>query len=163
MHRSLRRDGITIDHITYYNNALRPWIQTRDRPEPLLIRRDPRDLSRIFVLDPERRDYLEIPYRTLSRPSITLWEHRIARKRLRERRHAAVDEESLFTAIDEMRTIERQAAHLTRGARRNRARRQRGVEPAKTTEISISEKAPLSEKPYVDIGSVQPFDDIESW
>lgn len=49
--RSLQRDGITIDHITYYSHSLRPWIQLRDQPTRLLIRRDPRDLSRIFVLD----------------------------------------------------------------------------------------------------------------
>ena len=65
--RSLQRDGITIDHITYYSNALHPWIQLRNQPAPLLIRRDPRDLSRIFVLDAENNVYLEVPYRMLSR------------------------------------------------------------------------------------------------
>jgi putative transposase len=80
LRRSLQRDGITIDHITYYSNALRPWIQAQNQPEPLLIRRDPRDLSRVFVLDTDRKTYLEIPYRMLSRPAITLWEHRLARK-----------------------------------------------------------------------------------
>lgn len=67
VHRSLQRDGITIDHITYYSNALRPWIQRRNWPVRLLIRRDPRDLSRIFVLDTDDNAYLEVPYRTLCR------------------------------------------------------------------------------------------------
>jgi len=109
--RSLQRDGITLDHITYFSNALRPWIQARDRANPVLIRRDPRDLSRIFVFDAASGDYLEIPYRDLSRPAITLWEHKLARKHLREQRRASVDEVSLFAAIDEMREIERQAKH----------------------------------------------------
>ena len=66
---------------------------------------------------------MEVPYRMLSRPAITLWEHRLARKRLRDQRHAAINEESLFTAIDEMREIEHHAENLTRTARRNRTRR----------------------------------------
>jgi len=42
----------------------------------LLVRRDPRDLSRVFVLDPLDGGYLEVPTRDLSRPAISLWEHR---------------------------------------------------------------------------------------
>ena len=155
--RSLQRDGITIDHITYYSNALHPWIQLRNQPAPLLIRRDPRDLSRIFVLDAENNAYLEVPYRMLSRPTITLWEHKLARKRLREQRRTAVDEASLFAAIDEMREIERKAETLTRTARRNRTRRQID---SKSDSATTQAETPA---PTVDIGPVRPFDDIEPW
>ena len=158
--RSLQRDGITIDHITYYSNALRPWIQRRNRPVPLLIRRDPRDLSRIFVLDTDDNAYLEVPYRTLSRPTITLWEHKLARKRLREQRHAEVDEASLFAAIDELRTIEREASALTRTARRNRARCQATALPALGPDTGA---LPVTSPDPGATGPVHPFDDIESW
>lgn len=155
--RSLQRDGITIDHITYYSNSLRPWIQLRNQPTPLLIRRDPRDLSRIFVLDEENNLYLEVPYRMLSRPAITLWEHKLARKRLREQRQIAVDEASLFSAIDEMREIERKSETLTRTARRNRTRR-------KTDSIESGEKKSPSEVSSVaNIVPARPFEDIEPW
>ncbi|MFT4060140.1 MAG: Mu transposase C-terminal domain-containing protein [Legionella sp.] len=156
--RSLQRDGITIDHITYYSNSLRPWIQLRNQPGRLLIRRDPRDLSRIFVLDAESNCYLEVPYRTLSRPTITLWEHKLARKRLREQRRAAVDEARLFSAIDELREIERKSEALTRTARRNRARRKN--DSMKTEHASIPAKRPAE---IASIGSVRPFEDIEPW
>ena len=159
LRRSLQRDGITIDHITYYSDVLRPWIQARDRPNPLLIRRDPRDLSRVFVFDARSSGYLEIPYRNLSRPTITLWEHKLARKRLREQRRAAVDEASLFEAVEEMREIERQAHTLTRTARRNRNRRK----VAQTAESSAEyKKVPAPGSP-VALGPVPPFDDIEPW
>ncbi len=157
MRRSLQRDGITVDPITYYSTALRPWIQSRDRPEPLLVRRDPRDLSRIFVLDAENNGYIEVPYRTLSRPAITLWEHKLARKRLREQQRAAVDEDSLFAAIDEMREIEREAGVLTRTARRNRTRRKTGSDSAGGTPQA---ELPI---PATDVGPARPFDDIEPW
>ena len=157
MRRSLQRDGITIDHITYFSNSLRPWIQFRDQPTPLLVRRDPRDLSRIFVLDAKNNCYLEVPYRMLSRPSITLWEHKLARNRLREQRRTIVDEASLFTAIDEMREIERKAETLTRTARRNRTRRK--------TDSTKSGESVNSQTPSVltNIGPARPFEDIEPW
>ena len=93
----------------------------------------------------------------LSRPTITLWEHKLARKRLREQRRTAVDEASLFAAIDEMREIERKAETLTRTARRNRTRRQID---SKSESASTQAETPA---PTVDIGPVRPFDDIEPW
>jgi putative transposase len=149
--RSLQRDGITIDHITYFSHSLRPWIQLRDQPTPLLVRRDPRDLSRIFVLDVENNCYIEVPYRMLSRPSITLCEHKLARKRLREQQRTIVDEESLFAAIDEMREIERKSETLTRTTRRNRTRRK--IDSTKPDEGVVSETPSV----VANTGPVRPF------
>ncbi len=69
IHRNLRRDGFMLDHIIYYNNALRPLIANRDKYGKFLIRRDPRDLSRIYVYLEEEKTYLEISYRSLISPS----------------------------------------------------------------------------------------------
>ncbi len=76
--RTLTRTGFVIDHIHYYADALKPWIARRERLPAFLIRRDPRDISRIWVLEPEGQHYLEIHYRTLSHPAVTLWEQRQA-------------------------------------------------------------------------------------
>ncbi|WP_446443401.1 Mu transposase C-terminal domain-containing protein [Pseudocitrobacter faecalis] len=76
--RTLTRTGFVIDHIHYYADALKPWIARRERLPAFLIRRDPRDISRIWVLEPEGQHYLEIHYRTLSHPAVTLWEQRRA-------------------------------------------------------------------------------------
>ena len=159
--RSLRRDGITIDHITYFSSALKPWIQGRERrPDRLVIRRDPRDLSRIFVLDPRDDAYLEVPYRTLSRPTVTLWEHRLALRRLRARRRCEMDAATLFAAIEEMRAVEREATSLTRAARRNRARQMsRPVPPP--AQPTPDRATTGSESPDADV--LRPFDDLEEW
>ena len=61
-----------IDHINYYSNALQPWIAERNQGEKFIIRRDPRDISRIYVLPPDQNEYIEVPYRTLSYPAVTL-------------------------------------------------------------------------------------------
>jgi putative transposase len=50
--RTVTRTGFVIDHIHYYSNALKPWIVRRERLGKFVVRRDPRDLSRIWVPDP---------------------------------------------------------------------------------------------------------------
>ena len=71
----------------------------------------------------------------------------------------AVDEVSLFAAIDEMREIERQAQTLTRTARRNRTRRQAQHDATATVEhrTALAPASPAAP------GPVRPFDDIELW
>jgi putative transposase len=165
--RRLRRDGIRIDHVTYFGPGLRPWIAARDRPDPLLVRRDPRDLSRVFVLDPLDGGYLEVPTRDLSRPAISLWEHRLAARRLRERRRGEVDEAALFAAVEEMRAVERDAVRLTRGARRDRARRAAAppvpAAPPAGAPLAPSVAEGLAAGMAEDPGPPRPFDDIEQW
>jgi putative transposase len=164
--RTLRRDGIRLDHVTYFSSALRTWIVQRDRPDPLLIRRDPRDLSRVFVLDPKDDGYLEVPTRDLSRPAISLWEHRLALRRVRARHRGEVDEAGLYAAVEEMRAVEREAARLTRSARRDRARRDAapglpaGPPTAAPAAAGLASTGTALEP---EAGPPQPFDDIEQW
>ena len=86
--RTLTRTGFVIDHVRYFSDALKPWIARRDRLDRFVIRRDPRDISRIWVLDPDGGSYLPVPYRTLSHPAVSVWEHRAAVQRLREQGRA---------------------------------------------------------------------------
>jgi len=168
LRRSLQRDGLTIDHVTYFSSALRAWITARNRPGLLLVRRDPRDLSRVFVLDPLDGGYLEVPTRDLSRPAISLWEHRLARRHLRAKHRGEIDEAALFGAIEEMRAAERDAARLTRSARRDRTRR--AVAPvlpgAPPPTAPASPALPAAEPAVtaeVETELPLPFDDIEQW
>ena len=171
-HRTLRRDGIVLDHITYVSNAFRPLILSgadADGSRRVLVRRDPRDLARIFVRDPHDGGYLEVPYRNMTRAPISLFEHRMACRRLRARRQSAVDEDAIFAAIDEMREIERTAATTTRTMRRARARRANlrliasGCPDAGTASnerrVEVERPTPREVAP---LGPARPFD-IEEW
>ncbi|CAN5115540.1 DDE-type integrase/transposase/recombinase [soil metagenome] len=121
--RSVGRTGFVIDHITYYADSLKPWIASRDRLDKFIIRRDPRDISRVWVLDPPSNQYIELPYRSISNPSVTLWEHRKAVARLRELGKAEVDEAGIFRMIDKMRLIVSTAEEESKRTRRDKARR----------------------------------------
>ncbi len=160
--RTLTRTGFVIDHIHYFADVLKPWIARRGNLSPFLIRRDPRDISRIWVLEPDTQNYLEIPYRTLSHPAVTLWEQRQALARLRQKGRDQVDESALFRMIQQMRDIARTAQQTTRKARRDAERRQhlkqvaspdRPVPPIEATPDNQAGSMPLA----------APFEQIEEW
>jgi putative transposase len=76
-----------------------------------------------------------------------------------------VDEAALFAAIEEIRTTERNAARLTRSARRNRVRRSAAPEgPAAPPPASTEPASEVATVP--DMGEAvapTPFDIIEQW
>ncbi|ORI12946.1 hypothetical protein BJD99_08375 [Rhodococcus sp. 1163] len=64
--RRLTRAGFVIDHIQYFSNALRSRITRREKLGQFVIRRDPRDPSKVWVLDPDSGSgYVEAPYRSV--------------------------------------------------------------------------------------------------
>ncbi|SFO50894.1 putative transposase [Pseudonocardia ammonioxydans] len=168
LRRRLTRTGVTIDHVQYFSDALKPLIARRRQLDRLLVRRDPRDLSRVWVLDPDSNAYLTVGYRNLARPAISLWEHRAATGRLRELGRGEVDEKALFDTVEAMRQITDTAARSTRRTRRDRARR-----PGRSTVAAeaASDASPPPDPPdsATDPTGAEPsppavpFADIEQW
>ncbi|SUH12264.1 transposase [Rhodococcus erythropolis] len=158
--RRLTRTGFVIDHIQYFSNALKPWIARREKLGQFVIRRDPRDLSRVWVLDPDSGGgYVEVPYRTMSHPAVTAWEHRAAVVRLREQGRASIDEHALFAMIEQMRQIATSAQRDTKRARRNRTRRSH----LSSITTPPDTQSPPELGPGTDDVPVPIFDDIEEW
>jgi len=159
--RTLTRRGFVIDHVEYFSNALKPWIERRDQLGKFVIRRDPRDISRVWVLETDGEQYVEVPYRTLSHPAVTLWEHQQAVARLRQQGRDQVDEQALFSMIDQMRTISEDAQKATRKRRRDRERRGHVAALPRS-----SAPAPPREAPPDQNGEgapAAPFEEIEEW
>lgn len=128
--RLVRREGVFLHSIGYWSDVLRTWIGERER---MMVRYDPRNLSRVHLLAPDGR-YYDLTYRDLGRPPISLWEHRLALKRLREEGRAAVDEAAIFEAIEAMRGIADRASAASKLARRQRERRPSQQAPIQTVE-----------------------------
>ncbi|HXZ08160.1 MAG TPA: Mu transposase C-terminal domain-containing protein, partial [Paraburkholderia sp.] len=122
--RLVRRDGVRLNLIAYWADVLSTWI---GEPEPMIVRYDPRDLSRVYLLGPDGV-YYDLAYRDLRRPPISFWEHRLALKRLRENGRALVDEAAIFGAIEAMRAIADEAVRTSKRARRQRERRFRVIQ-----------------------------------
>ena len=155
--RTLTRSGFVIDHVQYYCDALKPWIARREQLGRFVLRRDPRDISRVWALDPDGGAYLEVPYRTLARPPISAWEQRAAVDRLRELGRADVDESALFAMVEQMRQITDAAAAAARKARRDRERR---------STVPAEQPGPAAPLPPTAAGAdaeARPFEVIEQW
>lgn len=153
--RRIRRDGVALHSIAYWADVLGTWI---GHPDPMIVRYDPRDLSRIYLLGPDGT-YYDLSYRDLRRPPISLWEHRLALKRLREDGRSLVDEEAIFRTIEAMRAIADGAVRSSKAARRQRERRLRAapkgrgdllpIEPDETDRLrQIGEDLPPHERMF---------------
>ena len=117
--RVLQRDGLHLFHIRYWSDELR-WLMGGGCRK-FTLKYDPRDLSRIFVLT-ENGIVVARPA-DLTRPAITLWEHKSARRALRAAGRRAVDEELIFSTILAQRQLVDGAERQTKAARRSQARR----------------------------------------
>lgn len=145
-------------HVQYYGDALRPWIARREQLGPFILHRDPRDISRIWVLGPDGGAYLEVGYRTLSRPPISVWEQKAAVARLRELGRAEVDENALFAMVKQMREITDTAVATTRKARRDTERR--SAMPARSGPAAVTPLPPVQDTACAE---ARPFEVIEQW
>ena len=159
--RTLTRTGFVIDHVHYFSNSLKPWISRRSTLDPFLIRRDPRDISRIWVLEPEGHAYIEVPYRTMANPAVSLWEHKRAVARLHERGVTQVDEAALFRMIEQMRQIATTASKTTKRMRRDAERRALAPQPMRPT-WQLGAEPPASGEKLSEPTPVR-FDQIEQW
>ncbi len=83
LERKVQKNGITIDYVTYFSETLRKWIipsqYKKLNPKfnnTVICRRDPRDISKIYVYDEDIKDYIVVPYADIRKPAMNLKELR---------------------------------------------------------------------------------------
>jgi putative transposase len=109
IYRSVQKNGITIDGITYYSDVLRIWIGKKDKdgkPLKFKVKRDPMNIQTLYFYDPEVKAYFEIYYRKLSAPKMTLWDLLAAKRYLKEK-HISPNEDDLFDAYEALANIQK--------------------------------------------------------
>lgn len=166
--RTIQNYGVYFENVEYYSNILRRWIHAAD-PEKKKIKRkfvfkyDPRDISQLYFLDPELNTYYPIPYKNTSRPAISIWELREAKKQLVEQGRKDIDEEMLFRAYEKLREIERNATTVTKKIRRSAQQRKDLVVRQDYRPMVKNENLPEKESNPSSMNEVviQPFDDID--
>lgn len=122
--RSIRRDGLHLFGLRYWDDVLSPWAGRLDRR--LRVKYDPRDLSCVFVEGPDGAHW-PIRYADLRRPRITLGEHRLALAALKQRGVRLTDEQIIFDTVEAQRKLVESAASSTKSARRQVERRARSL------------------------------------
>lgn len=156
--RLIRRDGVMLHSIAYWADVLRTWIGEK---EPMIVRYDPRNLSRIYLLGADG-NYYDLSYRDIRRPPISRWEHRRAIKQLRDEGHAHVDEGAVFRTVERMRAITDSASAATKSIRRERERRRRleAGENRATFARDLGAPAPNVEAPSPrPVSGIYPFEE----
>lgn len=121
--RTIQRDGIELDKISYFHDILRHWVGRKDqhgKSQKYLFKRDPRDISRLFLFDPERQEYFAIPYKDLTRPPMTAWDLEASKRQCKEVGIFDPDEQQIFSAYAELRKIREDAVAKTKQTRRER-------------------------------------------
>ena len=113
--RTIGRDGIRLFNVFYWNGALEAKIRGDGRKH--VIKYDPRDLSRVYLAEPDGA-YLEVPYRDLRRPPVSLRELQQGAQLLRRQGDPVIDEEPLFRVIQQQRALVAAAQSKTQKARR---------------------------------------------
>lgn len=165
--RSVQEYGIVNEYIYYWHDALRRWVRATDPDNPgksrfFICRYDPRDLSVIYFYEPDTKNYLAVPYRDTSKPPISLWELRAAKKHLADANQVTINEELIFGAVRKMRQIVDAEIQKTKSARRHAARA-KGWAKAKE-HIATPKPIPAPAASEIDdlfSGTITPFDDIQ--
>lgn len=167
--RTVQNYGIQIDNVSYYDPALDPYINASDPKSPkakrqFVVRQDPRDISKIYFLDPATDSYVPVPYRNIGLPPVSAWELRQVRTRLRKEGRRDVDEGQIFEAIERLRGRVEAAQAKSKTARRHRVRQpdvpvavKPASPPAPRAEAFVS--AAGMDEGFSD-GPIVPFDDV---
>jgi putative transposase len=158
--RLIRRDGIRLFHIRYWDPVLTK-LAARST-EPTWIKYDPRDLSRVWIRDSDG-NYLAIPYGDVRLPRITLWEHDDALSRLRAEGRAATDEKLIFQMVRQQRELV--ATATARTTKKQRRRAELNTRALKSSPDAVTMTPPSSAPTRTgntDYGDLAPLD-VEEW
>lgn len=150
--RRVQRDGIHLFGIRYWHDALVPTLHDGG---VVVVHYDPADMARVFVRG-AGGGYLEVPYRNLCRPPVSLWEHRAAVRALRRQGRAGVDEDMVFEMVLARRRKLEEIRGQSRRARLEIARcpgTRRGLLPGPPPRAGEDEDSPLE----------LPFYETEAW
>lgn len=127
--RTVQKNGITIDYITYFSERLRKWIvpaQYRKLDKSfnntVICRRDPRDISKIYIYDEDIQDYITVPYADIRRPQMNLSELREsiseAKKKITGRE---LEPHDVFEAYERLRQYVEEAKREKKSVRRKKS------------------------------------------
>ena len=162
-YRTVQKDGITLDGITYYSDVLRTWINKTDAKGNKLkfkIKRDPLSINKLYFFDPKLKEYFELNYRKLHAPNMTIWDLHAAKRYLQEHHIKNPNEDDIFDARDRMAEIEKEAIKETKKHKLRKSKtpkmtdiKQKVKPKPKTQTASLSKK---HDDTFDDL-----FDDIE--
>lgn len=164
--RTVQEYGIQNWGLFWYSDSIRRFIHSPHKDsikkkKLFICRYDPRDLSRISVYDDQAKLYIEVPLRDRTRPAISLWEVKAAKRLNRAESISVTNETLIFKTILRMRKLAEEESELTKTARRQRERQTQWERSRKTsTSKQPPQTKPLAVPAPEDDFVALPFDGI---
>lgn len=155
---TLQAYGVVWDLIKYDSDEL---VAMRHRyagakGNTFTVRRDPRDISRVYIWDPDNKRYLTVPYRHAEGPPMSLWELRAVRAELKAKGRRAYTELEIFDAYGERQERHarlEEAGKLTRKTQReNQRKRSQGTAIAREKAVIATAHEPTATAPIARSG-----------
>lgn len=146
--RTLQRYGIRIDYLEYYSEALQYLVMNRRQYGKLMVRRNPFDVREIYVLHPERKEWIVVPTRHVGFPLASIKELQKALREAKARGRQPTPDNLARIIEEEHRHVET-AVKLTRQAAREQARRNHH---GRLREEAPSAARPAQAAPVLDTG-----------
>lgn len=151
--RTVQKNGITIDYITYFSESLRKWIipsqykkLNPDLKSDVVCKRDPRDISKIYVYDEDIKDYIAVPYSDIRKPQMNLSELREAiSEAKRQVTGRELEPHDIFEAKERLRQQVETAKREKKSVRRKKSSKKHQEKTLKMEkeQIDYKEKQPL--------------------
>ncbi len=162
--RRLTQQGVELFALHYYAPWLGVLVPERDRLGSLEIRYDPRDISRIYVRDPSDGQFRVAKRRDGATTSLTLWEHRRARREKRATRARTATEKiaisrEIGAIVAAARAMKAQTPRSTKTEARDAVRAAQAAEASKPYQTMEPNGAPPEPHP----GRAKRLLPIESW
>ncbi len=155
-YRTVQKDGISLDGITYYSDVLRHWIGVADDTKNKIqhkIKRDPLNIQKIYFYDPEIKEYFDVPYRKMYAPVMTLWDLYAVKRYLKEKKISNYSEDNLFEAYELLEKMEQDVANTHKKQSLKKSK------PPRTSQIKSNETIDKKENSVNNFDSL--FDDIK--
>lgn len=119
---AIQTTGVKIEYVRYFDDALRPFVGIKEPANPRRSRkwdfaRDDRQISPIYFFNPQSNEYVDIPFANLSRPPISVWELKAAKKYLKDHGGDPTDEDEIFKAYEKLRELESLSENKTKAQR----------------------------------------------
>jgi putative transposase len=145
---TVQRHGIRRWSVDWYSNRIRSMIGLIDKSTKgsmkFVCRYDPDDLSKIWLFDHRHGHYIDVPYRTISHPTLTLFQVREAKRWLAARNMCTTNIELIHRAAKEMQKVlddARKATSATRRANQRLADAKKKQSDRQETEQSAAQAA----------------------
>jgi len=145
--RTIQKNGVNIDGLTYYENILRSLVNVTHgdtgKKREFIFRRDPRDVSYIWFYEPRSQTYYKLPLANQAIPPMSLGEYNAVKEQIKDKGVPRSDHEIIEALADMNRQVEvsqKKSKKARRSAQRKKVHKKAGPIVEKKPNVIIPDE-----------------------